>query len=231
MIGKWLRSRMAANVTTGTHTRPRAAGQSSIPQPQPFPRSLPVAGEGPWRTARAEELASEAAGLGVAIAGLNAAAWSAGVDPPAVRGITGAALSLAAPPRLLWARSRVLRDDVALREAAADFEHAARSQHRQGAGLLRDYLATGSKAAAIAANRDATPVARRIARARAADCEAAAEILTETAARLKYAARVLSMVPDDFAECYQAAYALRDAGHELPAEGEWLTGTSMAVNG
>lgn len=231
MITEWLRRRMAGNVTTGTHTRPRAAGHSAIARPQPFAVTPGSGGEGPRRTARAEEAAAEAAELGVAIAGLNAAAWSAGVDPPAVQGITGAALSLAAPPHLLWARSRVVRDDQALREAAADFEYATRALLRTVTGLLRDITADHAKAAQIAANRDATPAARRIAAARAADCEAATEIHTETAARLKYATRVLSMVPDDFDTCYEAAYALRAAGHHLPADGEWLTGAGMAVNG
>lgn len=183
-------------------------------------------------TDRAEALAEEAAETGTAIAALNAAAWSAGVDPAAVTGITGAALSLAAPVNLLWVRSRQVRDDVALRDAAADFEVFCAQLGQQATDLRGRVADDYARARSVAGNRKATPAARNAARHRMGDCEAAAEILTEVAARLAYAAAALYRVPDDMAEVYEIPYAHVARGGELPHDGDWLTGApQLAVNG
>lgn len=183
-------------------------------------------------TDQAEALAQEAAEAGVALAALNAAAWSAGVDPQAVSGITGAALSLAAPVPSLWVRSRQVRDDRALREAAADFEAACAQMHQQATDLRGRVSDDYQQACAVAASRKSTSAARDAARRRMGDCEAAGEILAEVARRLAYAAAALYRVPDDMAETYQVPYAHLRRGGELPHDGEWLTGTpAMAVNG
>lgn len=183
-------------------------------------------------TARAEELAEDAAEAGLALAALNAAAWSAGVDPGAVTGITGAALSLAAPVTALWVRSRQVRDDVALREAAADFEAACAQLHQQATDLQERVAADYARAAEVAGNRNATAAARAAARFRMGDCEAAAEILAEVAARAAYAEAALYRVPDDMAEVYETPYAHLARGGELPYDGDWLTGApQLAVNG
>lgn len=183
-------------------------------------------------TDQAEALAQEAAEAGVALAALNAAAWSAGVDPQAVSGITGAALSLAAPVPSLWVRSRQVRDDRALREAAADFEAACAQMHQQATDLRGRVADDYARAAEVAGNREATRAARDAARNRMGDCEAAAEILAEVAKRAAYAAAALYRVPDDMAETYEVPYAHLARGGALPHEGEWLTGApQLAVNG
>ena len=58
-----------------------------------------------------------------------------------------------------------------------------------------------------------------------ADCEVALEILADVTSRLAWAVSCLQRVPDDLATTYEAAYALKRRNIDLPADGDFLTGT------
>lgn len=182
-------------------------------------------------TEQAEALAEEAAETGLAIAELNAAAWSAGVDPEAVTGITGAALSLAAPPPALWARSRWVRNDIELRDAAADFEVFCGQLLARVLDLRKWVAHEYARAVRTVLDKRSGSEALASARHLMGDCQAAREILTETTARLEYAARALYRVPDDMAQVYERPYGFVAAGGALPHDGEFLTGAPLMING
>ena len=76
----------------------------------------------------------------------------------------------------------------------------------------------GRKAAAIAD-----------AEARVRLCEAAIEILTPLAARLRHALARVRAVPSDLGETYESVYNLIRRGGAMPHEGRWITGEGVAT--
>jgi hypothetical protein len=186
-------------------------------------------------TGQAHLLADGIREPGFAAAALNAAAWSAGVNPEATAGLIGAATVLTSGDcgSQLWAQAGPLPDDRELLTAAAELEGAVAQLLKYASGMARDCRADleSAQAAAAAARADAakTPQARaaaeeeiRAARAVIADCEAALEVTDECGARLAHAANCLRRVPDDLAGTYETPYAFVRDGGKLPYDGEFL---------
>lgn len=190
-------------------------------------------------TGQAHLLADAIREPGFAAAGLNAATWSARVDPRATRGLIGAALALTsgdAGPGL-WAATDPCPDGTTLLTAAAELEGETAQLLQHATRLARDCRATLAAAMDAAAraqatlNSDATPAATvaasqalTAARAAIADCEAALEIIDEAGTRLAHAGNCLAKVPDDYAETYETPLQhVRDGG-TLPYDGEFLLG-------
>jgi hypothetical protein len=188
-------------------------------------------------TGQAHLLADAIREPGFAAAALNAAAWSAGVNPEATAGLIGAATALTSGecgPQL-WAQAGPLPDDRELLTAAAELEGAVAQLLKYASGMARDcrtdLQAALAAAASAAARADAakTPQARaaaeeeiRAARAIIADCEAALEVIDEAGRRLAHAANCLRRVPDDLAGTYETPYAFVHDGGKLPYDGEFL---------
>jgi hypothetical protein len=63
-------------------------------------------------------------------------------------------------------------------------------------------------------------------RAKAADCQAALEVLADGDARLTYVMSRLIAVPDDLGDVYEAAYQTVSRGHRLPFDGRFLGATA-----
>lgn len=218
---------MAGNVSTG-HTREEPPVSQSANQPITV---TPSSGGGaPHRTAEAELIAADSEALGHDLAELNAACWCAGIDAQPVAGITCAALSLGADAAEFWAKAKEVMKDADLIEAVEEFGAMCSAMLRTVSDLCRQHSADLTAASRIARDKEANPVARRLAAATAGDCESAGEILTEIAARLRCARMALSTVPGDLADYFEIAYALRARGHKIPTDGDWLTGAGMAVN-
>lgn len=190
-------------------------------------------------TSQAHALADAIREPGFACADICATAWSAHVDPAAVRGLVGAAMTLTsgdAGPRL-WGTADPCPSDSALLEAAAEMEGVTVQLLGYASAIARDCraaLAAAMEAATAAhatLNSDASPAAKAAARdtlaaarAAAADCEAALEVIDECGTRLAHAANCLRKVPDDLAATYETPYQhVRDGG-TLPRDGEFLTG-------
>ena len=187
-------------------------------------------------TAQAEAFAESLPELGMCVAGLNAAAWGAGVDPMATSGLVGAALALGASQSDLFPRGQIVNDDREMLTCNADMESDAAELFKQGVNLgsaVESALGQAQRAAAAAAARQRTATtkgeeaaaARELARAQReiADCECALEILEQALPRLDYARACLSRVPDDLLTTYEAPYELVRRGGKLPYSGEFLT--------
>lgn len=191
-------------------------------------------------TAQAEALAEDAREMGGLAAVIHAAAWSAGVEPQATQGLTGAALALGATVAMLMTRTHPLREDREMTSHAADIEADTagllkRAQNMlAGAGAALDEAheaAIKAKRAALsmAANAQAALQALDIALACIADCEAALEILADLAARLDYARTCLERVPDDLLTTYEIPYDHIRCGGKLPFQGDFLTEDAAAA--
>jgi len=189
-------------------------------------------------TGQALLLADDIREPGFAVAGLNASAWCARVDPEATHGLVGAALALTSGDagKTLWSAADPCPDDATLLTAAAELEGAVgellEHARRMTAACRADYETALAAAAAARAAIDSakTPQARaeaedtlRAARSVIADCEAALEILDETGTRLAHAGNCLRRVPDDLAGTYEVPYAFVQDGGKLPYDGEFLT--------
>jgi hypothetical protein len=176
---------------------------------------------------------------GSACAALNAAAWSAGVNPEATAGLIGAATALTGGDcgSQLWGQADPIPDDQALLTAAAELEGAVAQLLKYASGLARDCRAALESAQAAAAQaaaavssaatsqaRAAAEDALSAARAAIADCEAALEIIDDCGRRLAHAANCLRRVPDDLASTYETPYAFVRDGGELPYAGDFMTG-------
>ena len=189
-------------------------------------------------TGQAHLLADDIREPGFAAAALNAAAWSAGVNPEATAGLIGAATVLTSGdcgPQL-WAQADPVPNDQALLTAATELEGAVAQLLKYASGMARDCraaLEAAQEAAAAAAETAAAaenPQARaaaqeKLAAARAtiADCEAALEIINEYGSRLAHAANCLRRAPDDLASTYETPYQFVHDGGDLPYDGEFLT--------
>lgn len=204
-------------------------------------------------TGQAHLLADDIREPGFACAAACAAAWSARVDPAAVRGLVGAAMTLTSSDAgaSLWAAADPYPDDKALLDAAAELEGWTADLLRRATQLARDCRAaleaahvrlaaagaaiaaaqaqlasavTGRQAAAAQDAIAAAEAERAAAMAEIADCEAALEIIDDAGRRLAHAANCLRKVPDDLAGTYETPYQhVRDGGM-LPHDGEFLTG-------
>jgi len=176
----------------------------------------------------AEQL-DDTTGLGRRAAQCQAAAWSAGLDPAATRGLTGAALALGAAPGDLMGQVAPWRTDRAMLAAAddlaADVARQLRRVQQTRQAVSADLQAARAELARASAARPPDLAAITAARRRIADCETALEILGQVALRLGYARTRLAEIPGDLAETYQAANRHVQAGGILPYEGRWLTGT------
>ena len=195
-------------------------------------------------TAQAHLLADAIREPGFAAAALNAAAWSAGVNPDATAGLIGAATALTSGdcgPQL-WAQADPLPNDQELLTAAAELEGAVVQLLKYASAMARDCRAALEAAQAAAASAVAkadaakTPQARaaaeeelRAARAVIADCEAALEVIGECGSRLAHAANCLRRVPDDLAGTYEQPYAFVHDGGKLPHEGGFLTDGTVTI--
>lgn len=193
-------------------------------------------------TAQAEALAEDAREMGGLAAIIHAAAWSAGVDPQATQGLTGAALALGATVAMLMARTRPLREDREMTSHAADIEAdtadllkraqdmltgagaALEEAHEAAAKAERDY-----RGALTQSREQAALQALDNALACIADCEAALEILADLAARLDYARTCLERVPDDLLTTYEVPYDHIRHGGRLPFHGDFLTEDTAAA--
>jgi hypothetical protein len=189
-------------------------------------------------TGQAHLLADDIREPGFACAALNAAAWSAGVNPEATAGLIGAATALTSGdcgPQL-WAQADPVPNDQELLTAAAELEGAVAQLLKYASGMARDCRAALEAAQAAAASAAAAvasaakPQARAAAqdrlaavRATIADCEAALEIIDGCGSRLAHAANCLRRVPDDLAGTYETPYAFVHDGGRLPYEGGFLT--------
>lgn len=189
-------------------------------------------------TGQAHLLADAIREPGFAAAALNAAAWSAGVNPEATAGLIGAASVLTGGdcgPQL-WAQADPLPNDQALLTAAAELEGAVVQLLKYASDMARDCRAA-LEAAQAAAARAATAVASAktpqartaaedalaAARGVIADCEAALEVIDGCGGRLAHAANCLRRVPDDLAGTYETPYQFVHDGGDLPYAGDFLT--------
>jgi hypothetical protein len=190
-------------------------------------------------TGQAHLLADAIREPGFAAAALNAAAWSAGVNPEATAGLIGAASVLTSGDcgSQLWAQAGPLPNDQALLTAAAELEGAAVQLLKYASDMARDCraaleaaqaaAAAATKAVAAAANaqaRTAAEDALAAARGVIADCEAALEVIDDCGSRLAHAANCLRKVPGDLASAYEVPYQHVADGGQLPYDGEFLTG-------
>jgi hypothetical protein len=188
-------------------------------------------------TGQAHLLADGIREPGFAAAALNAAAWSAGVNPDATAGLIGAATALTGGdcgPQL-WAQADPLPSDQELLTAAAELEGAVVQLLGYASAMARDcradleaaqaaaaQAAAASVWAATASARTAAEGALAAARAVIADCEAALEVIDGCGRRLAHAANCLRRVPDDLAGTYETPYAFVHDGGKLPYDGEFL---------
>jgi hypothetical protein len=161
--------------------------------------------------------------LAARAAACQAAAWSAGLDPEVMRGITGAALALGARPADLTGRAAPWPTDAAMIAAAEELAADVARRLAAAEQLARQVRAAIGQAHAVLAAATNTETARA-AMAAIADCEAALEILSPLALRLGYARARLAEVPADLAQTYAAANRHVAVGGALPYEGRWLTG-------
>jgi hypothetical protein len=189
-------------------------------------------------TGQAHLLADAIRGPGFACAALNAAAWTAGVNPEATAGLIGAATTLTSGdcgPQL-WAQAEPVPNDQALLTAATELEGAVAQLLKYASALARDCRAALEAAFAQAAAARAAMAAAVTDDARAeaeaalaaalaviADCEAALEILDDCGRRLAHAANCLRRVPDDLASTYETPYSFVHDGGDLPYAGDFLT--------
>ena len=190
-------------------------------------------------TGQAHLLADAIREPGFAAAALNAAAWSAGVNPEATAGLIGAASALTSGecgPQL-WAQTDPCPSDQEFLTAAAELEGAVVQLLGYATALARDVRADLESAQATAAQAAAAsssaenPQARAAAesvlsaaRAAIADCEAALEVTDDAGGRLAHAANCLRRVPDDLAGTYETPYQFVHDGGELPYSGDFMTG-------
>jgi hypothetical protein len=189
-------------------------------------------------TGRAHLLADAIREPGFACAALNAAAWSAGVNPEATAGLIGAASVLTSGdcgPQL-WAQADPVPNDQELLTAAAELEGAVGQMLKYASAMARDcraalesaqaaaaQAAAASASAATASARTAAEGALAAARAVIADCEAALEVIDGCGSRLAHAANCLRRVPDDLASTYETPYQFVRDGGELPYAGDFMT--------
>lgn len=191
-----------------------------------------------WANA-AEQLGDAMMELGAAAGALFASAWRARVDLEALGALAGAATALGQERLKLTLRGEVLPSDRELRERAEDLEADAGDLWRAATAMRTDAAAAWSGAtrdlararAVLTSSKDddvraEAQIAAAEANARIADCEVAMEILGDVTGRLGYAIGCFQRVPDDLATHYEAAYALRRQDIALPADGDFLTGTS-----
>ncbi len=175
------------------------------------------------------ELLDDTSDLARRGAACQAAAWSAGLDPAATRGLTGAALALGAAPGDLMGQAAPWDSDRAMLDAAdqlaADVADRQRRVQQTAHAVRADLEAARAELAAAQSARPPDQAAIAAAMRRIADCETALEILGPLALRLGYARTRLAEVPGDLAETYQAASRHVRTGGTLPYEGRWLTGT------
>ena len=189
-------------------------------------------------TKAAEELGDAMMELGAAAGHLFACAWRARVDLDALGALAGAATALGQERLQLRLRGEVLPSDRELRERAEDLEADAGDLWRTACQMRTDATSAWSAAcrdlhAARTAMNDAKSGEARgqaqhaaaEANARIADCEVALEILGDIIGRVAWAIGCFQRVPDDLATHYEAAYALKRRNIDLPADGDFLTGT------
>jgi hypothetical protein len=195
-------------------------------------------------TGQAHLLADDIREPGFAAAALNAAAWTAGVNPEATAGLIGAASALTSGdcgPQL-WAQADPVPNDQELLTAATELEGAVVQLLGYASGLARDCraaleaaqaaAASATKAVDAAENSQARAAAQdRLAAARAviADCEAALEVIDGCGSRLAHAGNCLRRVPDDLASTYETPYQFVRDGGDLPYDGEFLTAGVSSV--
>lgn len=189
-------------------------------------------------TGQAHLLADAIREPGFAAAGLCASAWSARVDPGAIRGLVGAAMTLTGGEAgsALWAPADACPDDRTLLAAAEEIEGVVAELLRHATMTAQACRARWEDAAAKAAAAHAALASGHVeaqadlaaARAELADLEAALEVVDETGTRLAHAADCLRRLPDDLAAVYEVPYQHRRERGPLPRDGEFLTGTATA---
>lgn len=180
-------------------------------------------------SATAEVLADDAQEIGLAASMTAAQAWAAGVDPEVTRGMIAAALALGCgetPPGRGAPPVRTGQDLVDVADLLA-------SDARGMLGAVRSLQAGIAQAAAAATAelqraRSADLPAHELAQvsARAArvfgDCDCAAELAADLAARLDWAIARLGDVSEDLEGVYEPVYDLMARGGLLPYAGDWL---------
>lgn len=178
---------------------------------------------------QAAGIADELPGLASDITSDLGGARNAGLDPDAVRPLTGAAIALGADKVEVflagraWPDARFLDDRHFLGRVA----DAADDGAELTAAVAR--LAATVSAALTAARADwknARPgsAAQREAAERISVCKDTLAVLASLHQRLRFAVDRLDSVPEAMGETYEAAYALIRNGGQLPHEGRWLTG-------
>jgi hypothetical protein len=176
------------------------------------------------RTAAAGMLAEDdAPAIGTTLAELDAAAWSARVDPEAVQSLTRAALILNPDAAdAIWARTEPAETGDGLLAIVEEHAAAVAELGRRACDLGETCEADRDTAVQAARDPD-DPEAAAEARRVLADCEAAIETLTALAARLEEAWRALLRVPDEYGEYFETPLRLAADGGTLPWSGDFLT--------
>src|SRR6185437_1463716 len=128
-------------------------------------------------TGQAHLLADDIREPGFAAAALNAAAWSAGVNPEATAGLIGAATVLTSGDcgSQLWAQGDPVPNDQELLTAATELEGAVAQLLKYASGMARDCRAALEAAQDAAAAAAKTAAAAGNPQARAAAQEKLAE--------------------------------------------------------
>jgi len=206
-------------------------------------------------TGHAELLATEIREPGFTAAAIASAAWSARVDPEATRGLVRTAIVLTSgdATSACWARAGPCPDDYTFIAAVAELEtglmqllattadmaracidameHAA-GEYRAArnaaiaAQARMDAAASPQLRAAAEAGYDAAVRQMEAARAVAADCEAALDILPAVHAALEAALESVRSVPADMGDVYEVPYQFLRSGRCLPHDTDFLTGAT-----
>ena len=145
-----------------------------------------------------------------------------GLDPMAYRGLAGAAAVLGhrriPPAQVPWASDRELVQGVAeLRDAVIGRDRRLTRLEEHARITLHH---ARKQAAALPWEKMPEPIRYAI-----VDSLRAINIVEAVSGNISYASARLAAVPAELGDRYAAAYALIAAGHVLPRNGRWLTGT------
>jgi hypothetical protein len=186
--------------------------------------------------ARAAER-DETSELAGQVTGILGGARAAGLDPDALRGLTGAAIALGGNHVAIVTASAGPRfpSEREFASAVVDAEDEIISRLRAAQRLRAETVAAlaAARAALTAAHampaetdkqRAARDAAIAAAQTRIALCEEALGILGPLAARLRHALNRIRAVPSDVGETYESVYRLLRRGGEMPFDGDWITG-------
>jgi hypothetical protein len=206
-------------------------------------------------TGHAELLAADIREPGFTAAAIASAAWSARVDPEATRSLVRAAIVLTSgdATSACWARADPCPDDYTFIAAVAELETGLMQLLATTADMARacidamedaasEYQAARNAAIAAQARMDAPagPQLRaaaedgydaavrqmEAARAVAADCEAALDILPRLHGLLEEAVACIRSVPGELGEYFEVPYQFLSPGRTLPLGADFLTGVT-----